>query len=156
MQHQDPYFAADGAASHRCAGAAVARGCGKEGGGSVVTVSQPASETPVGRLLAVADMWPSLAIAAMWLVVLLDALFGPDFVSSNPSGFTRIPSAIGVAFFAYLGTRVVARYGFGHGMNDNSYRVEVELGDLRMRLGQRADAHEHVLERSDVGRGAPR
>ena len=77
------------------------------------TVSQPASETPVRRLrLAVPAMWPSLAITVMWLVVLLDALYGPDFVSSSPSGFTRIPSVIVVAFFAYLGTRVVARYGF--------------------------------------------
>ena len=31
---------------------------------------------------------------------------------TNPSGATTVPSAIIVAFFAYLGTRVVARYGF--------------------------------------------
>lgn len=58
------------------------------------------------------EMWASLAIAVMWLAVLFDALFGPDLVVSNASGTTTIPSAIIVAFFAYLATRVVARYGF--------------------------------------------
>ena len=59
------------------------------------------------------EMWASLAIVAMWLAVLFDAVWGPDFVSSTNSGnTTTIPSAIVVAVFAYLGTRVVARYGF--------------------------------------------
>jgi hypothetical protein len=63
----------------------------------------------------VREMWASLAIVSMWLAVLFDALFGPDFVSSGAPGAstTTIPSAIVVALFAYLGTRVVARYGFG-------------------------------------------
>jgi hypothetical protein len=60
----------------------------------------------------VQEMWASLAIAVMWLAVLLDALFGPDLVVSNVSGTTTIPSAVIVALFAYLATRVVARYGF--------------------------------------------
>ena len=60
----------------------------------------------------VAEMWASLAIAVMWLAVLFDALWGPDLVVINASGTTTIPSAIIVAFFAYLATRVVARYGF--------------------------------------------
>ncbi len=64
------------------------------------------------RLLA-ADTWPSLAIAVIWLVLLFDALFGPDIVVNNPSGFSRIPSAVVVAFFAYLATLAVAKYGFG-------------------------------------------
>ena len=59
-------------------------------------------------------MWASLAIVAMWLAVLFDAVWGPDFVSSTTGGSTTtIPSSIIVAVFAYLGTRVVARYGFG-------------------------------------------
>jgi hypothetical protein len=64
--------------------------------------------------IVVREMWASLAISVMWLAVLFDALFGPDFVSSNGSSSTTIPSAIAVALFAYLGTRVVARYGFEH------------------------------------------
>jgi hypothetical protein len=65
--------------------------------------------------LLVPEMWASLAIAVMWLAVLFDAVWGPDFVSSTPGGSTTtIPSAIIVAVFAYLGTRVVARHGFGH------------------------------------------
>ena len=65
----------------------------------------------LARVLA-DEMWASLAISMMWLAVLFDALFGPDLVVTNPSGTTTVPSAIIVAFFAYLGTRVVARYGF--------------------------------------------
>jgi hypothetical protein len=62
--------------------------------------------------LRIHEMWASLAISVMWLAVLLDALFGPDLVFSSPSGVTTIPSAVIVALFAYLATRVVARYGF--------------------------------------------
>lgn len=60
------------------------------------------------------EMWASIAITSMWIAVLFVAIWGPDFVSSTSGGSTtRIPSAIVVAVFAYLGTRVVARYGFG-------------------------------------------
>jgi hypothetical protein len=84
----------------------------------MATVPQQPAALPVGqpryRRLLVPEMWASLAIIAMWLTVLLDALFGPDFVSASGASMTRIPSAIIVALFAYLGTRVVAKYGFGH------------------------------------------
>jgi hypothetical protein len=65
-------------------------------------------------------MWASLAIAAVWLTVLFDALFGPDFVSSNGAGTntTTIPSAVIIALFAYLATRVIARYGFDRQRED--------------------------------------
>ena len=60
------------------------------------------------------EMWASVAISMMWLAVLFGALFGPDFVSTSDGGSstTRIPLAAIVAVFAYLGTRVVAKYGF--------------------------------------------
>ena len=85
--------------------------------GTVATQVKEAPPARAGRKpkLAVPEMWASLAIAVMWLVVLFDALSGPDIISSNAGSFTRIPSAIIVAFFAYLATRVVARYGFGSG-----------------------------------------
>ena len=54
----------------------------------------------------------TLAISAMWVAVALDALFGPDLVVKHASGMTTIPSAVIVVVFAYLATRVVARYGF--------------------------------------------
>jgi hypothetical protein len=64
--------------------------------------------------LLVPEMWAALSIAVMWLAVLFDAIFGPDFVSTaNDGNSTTIPSAILLAVFAYLGTRVVAKYGFG-------------------------------------------
>jgi len=62
--------------------------------------------------LLVPEMWAALAISVIWLVVLVAALFGPDLVSSNPASFTRIPSAIIIAFFAWLATWVIARHGF--------------------------------------------
>jgi hypothetical protein len=68
----------------------------------------------------VAEAWPSMAIAVIWLSVLFDALWGPDIIASSAgASYTRIPSAILVAFFAYLATRVVARYGFGAVKSDD-------------------------------------
>jgi len=62
--------------------------------------------------IAIPEMWASLAITSMWLAVTFDALFGPDlvFANGNSAQFTRIPSAVIVAFFAYLGTRVIVRH----------------------------------------------
>ena len=57
---------------------------------------------------------------SMWLAVLFAAVFAPDFVSSSSDGnTTRIPSAVAVALFAAIGTRVVAKYGFAR-RDDNS------------------------------------
>jgi hypothetical protein len=59
------------------------------------------------------DMWASIAITAMWLAVVVDAIVGPDLVSTTPGGTTTtIPSGVAVALFAFLGTWVVAKYGF--------------------------------------------
>jgi len=58
------------------------------------------------------EVWVSLAITMMWVAVVIDALFGPDFVSTDAGGnATRVQSAIAVALFAWLGTAAVARYG---------------------------------------------
>lgn len=74
----------------------------------------PAAVRP-GARRPLRNMWASLAIAVMWLAVAFAAMFGPDIVSRSPgNGTTTIPSAAVVALFAYLGTRVVARYGLGH------------------------------------------
>ena len=71
----------------------------------------PARRARSSRLL-VPEMWAALAISVIWLVVLVAALFGPDLVSSNVGSYTRIPSAIIIAFFAWLATWVIARHGF--------------------------------------------
>jgi hypothetical protein len=63
--------------------------------------------------LLVREMWAAMAIAVMWLAVLFDAVFGPDIVSTSATSSTTVPSAVVVALFALLGTRVVAKYGFG-------------------------------------------
>jgi hypothetical protein len=63
--------------------------------------------------LLVAEMWASVAISVMWLAVLFDAVFGPDIVTSSAGGdHSTVPSAVALALFAFLGTWVVARYGF--------------------------------------------
>lgn len=86
----------------------------------MAAVSSPATASEGSgwrtRLL-VPEMWAALAIIVIWLVVLVDALFGPDIVSSNASGFARIPSAIILAFFAWLATWVIAKRGFGRPRN---------------------------------------
>jgi uncharacterized membrane protein (DUF485 family) len=65
--------------------------------------------------LAATEMWASVAIVVMWLSVLFDALFGPDIVNTTVAGdHSSVPSAVAVALFAFLGTWVVARYGFRH------------------------------------------
>ena len=58
--------------------------------------------------------WPSIAIGLIWLVVGLDALFGPDIVTSNGSGTntSSTPSAVVLSLFAFLTSWVVARYAF--------------------------------------------
>ena len=63
-------------------------------------------------------MWASLAIVVMWLSVLFDAVYGPDIVSTDVAGnHTTVPSAVALALFAFLGTWVVARYGFKRELN---------------------------------------
>ena len=84
--------------------------------------SQAADATSESRgrrmRLVVPEMWAALAVAVIWLVVLAVALFGPEIVSSNPGTFTRIPSAVVLAFFAWLATWVIARHGFGRRGDD--------------------------------------
>ncbi len=60
-------------------------------------------------VLRARELWAGLSIAAMWLAVLIAAVYGGSFVSSDS---TSIPSAIFIAFFACLGTVAVARHGF--------------------------------------------
>ena len=92
-----------------------------------MTVSQEPSPATAERRRSLSrvladETWASLAIAVMWLAVLFDAMFGPDLVVINASGTTTVPSAIIVAFFAYLGTRVVARYGFNRTEDAGEHR----------------------------------
>jgi hypothetical protein len=62
-------------------------------------------------------LWPCLTIVVMWLAVLFAAVFGPDIVSTSGGAggaSSTVPSAVAVALFAFLGTWVVAKYGFRH------------------------------------------
>ena len=86
------------------------------------SISHSPSALPENRgwsaRVVVSEMWAALSIAVMWLAVLFAAIFGPDFVTTTNTGTTTtIPSAIVLAVFAYLGTRVVAKFGFGGGQD---------------------------------------
>jgi hypothetical protein len=70
------------------------------------------------EFLRIREMWAALAISMMWLAVLFDAVFGPNFVgASNDGNSATIPSVIFVAFFAFLASASVAKLGFGQGTN---------------------------------------
>lgn len=79
--------------------------------------SRYAPERPQwAEFLKIREMWASLAISMMWLAVLFDAVFGPNFVgSSNDGNSATIPSAIFVAFFAFLASAAVAKRAFRQG-----------------------------------------
>jgi hypothetical protein len=63
--------------------------------------------------LLVPELWASMAIAVMWLSVLFTAIDGRDIVTSTVGGDnSTVPSVIVGAFFAFVSTWVVARYGF--------------------------------------------
>jgi hypothetical protein len=81
----------------------------------MATATPPVTSQSSGRRarFVVSEMWASLAIGIIWLVVLVDALFGPDLVFNNANGYTSLPSAIILALFAWLTTRVIAKHGFG-------------------------------------------
>ena len=89
----------------------------REGGEKMASVSHEpvryGHERPQwAEFLRIPEMWASVAIVAMWLAVLIDAVYGPSFVSTSNGNSTTIPSAWVVALFAFLGTASVARYAF--------------------------------------------
>jgi hypothetical protein len=80
--------------------------------------SVPHEPTPVRHerrqwpRLIVRETWASLAITVIWLTVLVDAIYGPNIMSSSAGGDqSTIPSAVIVSIFAFFATWVVARYG---------------------------------------------
>ena len=86
---------------------------------AIASAQAPESRGLRGRV-GVPEMWTSLAVGVIWLVVLVDALFGPDIVSSSAGSFARVPSAVVLGFFAWLSTWVVARHGFRRSGDDAS------------------------------------
>jgi hypothetical protein len=81
--------------------------------------AQTAGRFRVRRAFVDGDVWPSLAIAVIWLAVLLDAVFGPDIVSRDGvAGIgqeTHVPSAVVVALFAWLTSWAIAKHAFRRG-----------------------------------------
>jgi hypothetical protein len=87
-----------------------------KGGIDLTTLSHesaPHERPSLTEIIRVREMWAGIAIVSMWLAVLLDGIYGSDFVTSTPGGTTTtIPSAFLIAFFAFLGTASCAKYGF--------------------------------------------
>lgn len=81
----------------------------------MTTLSHESSPKPT-RLPSIVtpDMWPSLAIAVVWIAVLVDAVWGPNIETSNGAGTntSSTPSAVALALFAFLTSWVVARYAY--------------------------------------------
>jgi hypothetical protein len=79
---------------------------------------EPSTDTPADRSIAsrllVPEFWGALAIVAMWLAVLFVGVYGGDMIFHSSSGDgSTIPSAVGVALFAAIGTSAVAKRAFG-------------------------------------------
>ena len=67
-------------------------------------------------VLRMPELWGTVAIACMWLAVLVTAVYGGDFTSVNAgSQTTTIPSAVFVALFACIGSISVAKRAFRRG-----------------------------------------
>ena len=71
--------------------------------------------------VAAPEMWASLAIIAMWIVVLFDALFGPDMEFVDPGGSSTIPTVLPVAGCAFLSTWIVAAFAFRRERKSDSH-----------------------------------
>ena len=60
------------------------------------------------------EMWATVAILSMWVAVLFVGVYGGDIViHSVDSSWSSIPSVVGVALFAAIGTGSVAKRVFG-------------------------------------------
>jgi uncharacterized membrane protein len=62
----------------------------------------------------VPELWATVSIVAMWLAVLFVGVSGGDMSFHSVDGsFTVVPSVVGVALFAAIGTGSVAKRVFG-------------------------------------------
>jgi hypothetical protein len=79
-------------------------------------MSTPQLALPAGRRFTWAyrkPVWAAVAILAMWIAVLIDAVWGTDIVATSSSGdTTSFPAVIPIALFVSIATVFVARYGF--------------------------------------------
>lgn len=77
----------------------------------MATMSHDDRERRPVTLPGMREMWASMAITVMWVAVTVDAIWGPDIVSSTAGGDrATLPSAVLVALFAWLGTWSVAKH----------------------------------------------
>jgi hypothetical protein len=64
--------------------------------------------------ILVREMWATVSIVAMWVAVLFVGVYGGDMTfHSVDTSVSTIPSVVGVALFAAIGTVTVAKSVFG-------------------------------------------
>ena len=80
-----------------------------------MTTAPITHEVPVERYawLSLRQAYAAVAVSVIWLSVLFTAVYGPEIVNTTATTTSSVPSAVVVAFFAFLATIPVARYGFG-------------------------------------------
>jgi hypothetical protein len=81
-----------------------------------VATPQAVADAQRGWRAVPTELWATISIVAIWLAVLFDAIYGPDFVSTSVSGdSTRIPSVWIVGLFACIATVSVGKRAFSSG-----------------------------------------
>jgi hypothetical protein len=86
-------------------------------------MSSPRLAMPAPRRWAWASwkpVWAAVAIVAMWVAVLVDAVYGADITTNSAGNTTSLPSVIPIGLFACIATIVVARYGFRSDEHDQA------------------------------------
>jgi hypothetical protein len=72
------------------------------------------------RRLILDSLWAALAIVAIWLAVLFDAVYSSDMtITSNDGTHLEIPTAPAVALFATIATALLGWWGFGSSKSDD-------------------------------------
>ena len=72
-----------------------------------------AGKRPWTEFVGMTQMWATLAIVAIWLSVLICALFAPDIVNNTAGGdHSTVPSGVVIALFAAIATWPIAWFGF--------------------------------------------
>ena len=95
----------------------------------MATMMQESTSPPTPRAdgggwaarLLVPEFWGAIAIVAMWVAVIFVAEIGGDMTFGMGSGYgtTVIPTVVGVALFAMIGTTAVAKRAFGRAIGRN-------------------------------------
>jgi hypothetical protein len=78
------------------------------------SIQSPSESKNWASRVLVPEMWATVAIVAMWMAVLFVGVYGGDMTFHGAdSSWSNIPSGVGIALFAAIGTVSVAKRVFG-------------------------------------------